>query len=314
MQKILEMPWLHSAVDRFHQLVVTERLPHALLLQGREGDGAEVLAQTLAKAALCSAPELGYPCNHCKSCLLHQADTHPDYLKIEPGGASATVRVDEIRLLVERFSSTSQIAGRKVALILHSETMNNAAANALLKTLEEPPGESLLILVTEGTKPLLPTVRSRCQPIAMQRPSAEQIKTWLAAKEYAGKLSEELLHALDYQPLRLMHWIEEEKQPQWDHFQAIMSGVAEMALSPVTAAVECKDVSIGDQLDWIDGRLCTLIRQRALEGKVPKPQESRYLEQLGSLRGELVHSANVNAQLFSENLFMLWQQFNRKAS
>jgi DNA polymerase III subunit delta' len=313
MQKIAEMPWLHDAIDRFHQLIVAERLPHALLLQGREGDGSEVLAQTLAKAALCSAPELGYPCNHCKSCLLHQADTHPDCIKIVPGGASATVRVDEIRLLVDRFNSTAQIAQRKVALILHAETMNTAAANALLKTLEEPPGDSLLILVTEGTKPLLPTVRSRCQRITMQRPDADQIKAWLAAKDYTGKLSEDLLEALDYQPLRLMHWIEEDMQPHWDHFQAIMSGVADMKLSPVSAAIECKDVSIGDQLDWIDKRLYRVIRNKVAQGTPPKPQESRYLVQLTALRGELVHSANVNAQLFSENLFMLWQQFNRQS-
>lgn len=309
---IKEMPWLHDAVDRFHRMIFAERLPHALIIPAREGDGAQILAQTLARAALCSAPELGYPCNRCKSCLLHQADTHPDYIKLEPGGASVTVRVDDIRLLVDRFNSTAQISTRKVAVIQHAETMNTAAANALLKTLEEPPGDSLLLLVTEGTKPLLPTVRSRCQPIPVSRPTAAQVKAWLASRDYSGKVSEDLLDAVDNQPLRLVQWIEEDMQPHWQHFQAIMSGVADMKLSPVKAAAECNDVGVKDQLDWVDGRLSKIIRQKALEGVLPKPQEARYLEQLTALRGELVHSANVNAQLFSENLFMLWQQFNRK--
>lgn len=306
------MPWLHGSIDRFHGLIAAERLPHALILPGREGDGAQVLAQTLAKTALCSAPELGYPCNNCKSCLLHQADTHPDYMKLVPGGASATVRVDDIRLLVDRFNSTAQISKRKVAVILHAETMNTAAANALLKTLEEPPGDSLLILVTEGTKPLLPTVRSRCQPLPMARPNSDQLQAWVTTKGFSSKVSDDLLEAVDNQPLWLMQWIEEDMQPHWQQFQAIMTGVAEMKLSPVKAAVECKDVGVTNQLDWIDGRLFKIVRQKALDGHQPKPQDARYLEQLTALRGELVHSANVNAQLFSENLFMLWQQFNRK--
>lgn len=309
---IKDMPWLHASIDRLHQMMLRGRLPHALLLQGRQGDGAELLGLSLAKAALCSAPQLGYPCNQCKSCLLFDADTHTDFLKVLPGGASDTVRVDEIRTLVERFSSTAQISERKVALILHAESMNNAAANALLKTLEEPPGNALLILVSEGTKPLLPTVRSRCQPILMQRPTTEQVLGWLEGQDFAGKLPEDLLEALDYQPLRLMQWIEEGMQTQWDHFQAVMTGVAEMKLSPVTAAIECKDVGVADQLDWIDGRLSKMLRQDVLDGKLPEPQQTRYLEQLLRLRAELVHSTSLNAQLFSENLFMLWQQFNRQ--
>lgn len=310
---IKEMPWLHSSLDSFHKLLVSGRLPHALILPGREGDGAQLLAQTLARTALCSSPELGYPCNHCKSCLLHQAETHPDYFKLEPSGASATVKVDDIRMLVEKFSATSQISARKVAVIFHAESMNTAAANALLKTLEEPPGDALLILVTEGTRPLLPTVRSRCQPIAMNRPTSSQVSAWLESKEISSKISEELLEALDYQPLRVANWIEEGMQTHWEHFRAIMTGVAQMKVSPVKAAVECKDVEMADQLDWIDGQLSRMVRQSAMEGKLPQPQHSRYLEQLSAMRAELVSSTNVNPQLFSENLFMLWQQFNRQA-
>ena len=308
---IKDMPWLHASVDRFHQLMRAERLPHAMILPGREGDGAQLLAQTLARTALCSSPELGYPCNHCKSCLLHQADTHPDFIKLVPGGASETVKVDDVRLLVDRFSSTSQISVRKVAVIFLAETMNTAAANALLKTLEEPPGDSLLLLVTEGTKPLLPTVRSRCQPLSMARPTVAQVKDWLALNSHSDKVPDTMLDALDNQPLRLLQWIEEDMQPHWEHFQAVMTGVAELKLSPVKAAAECKDVGVTDQLDWIDGRLSNLVRQKAVEGQQPNPQDARYLEQMNMLRGELVHSANVNAQLFSENLFMLWQQFSR---
>lgn len=310
---IQDMPWLQASVDRFHKLLVSERLPHALILPGREGDGAQLLAQTLARTALCSTPEFGHPCNHCKSCLLHQAETHPDYFKLEPSGASLTVKVDDIRLLVEKFAATSQISARKVAVIFHAETMNTAAANALLKTLEEPPGNALLILVTEGTRPLLPTVRSRCQPITMNRPTLAETSTWLESREISSKISAELLEALDYQPLRVASWIEEGMQPHWEHFRAIMSGVAQMQVTPVKAAAECKDVGMIEQLDWIDWQLSRMVRQSALEGNLPQPQHSRYLEQLSAMRSELVYSANVNDQLFSENLFMLWQQFNRQS-
>lgn len=309
---ILQMPWLRGAVDQFHQRMVNQRLPHAILLQGRAGDGAEILAQSLAKTALCANPELGFPCNQCKSCLLHSAETHPDYLKLVPGGASATVRIDDIRLLVERFATTAQISTRKCAVVLHAETMNTAAANALLKTLEEPPGDSLLILVTEGTKPLLPTVRSRCQPISMQSPNKKQITQWLEQRQLTGGASEGLMEALDYQPLKIAQWVEEGLQKNWDHFQAVMTGVASSKLTPVMAAAECKDIGITDQLDWVDHKISAWVKQKAASGQALDRQWVRYLDQLVALRRELIHSANVNAQLFSENLFMLWQQFNRQ--
>ncbi len=309
---ILQMPWLQGAVDQFHQRMVNQRLPHAILLQGRAGDGAEILAQSLAKAALCNNPELGYPCNQCKSCLLHSAETHPDYMKLEPGGASVTIRVDDIRSLVDRFTTTAQISSRKVAVLLHAETMNTAAANALLKTLEEPPGDSLLILVTEGTKPLLPTVRSRCQPISMQSPDKAQITHWLEQRELAKGASEALMQALDYQPLKIAQWVEEGLNKNWEHFQAILTGVAGSQLTPVMAATECKDIGVSDQLDWVDQKISAWVKQQASSGHALDRRWVRYLDQLIALRRELIHSANVNAQLFSESLFMLWQQFNRQ--
>ena len=308
---ILDMPWLHSAVDQFHQRMLNQRLPHAILFQGRVGVGAEVLARTIAQTSICQSPQLGYPCNQCKSCLLVQADTHPDYLKLEPGGASSTIRVEDIRSLVERFATTPQISARKVAVIFRAESMNTSAANALLKTLEEPPGNALLILVTEGTKPLLPTVRSRCQPFNISSPSRKQVTSWLT-QNLKEQPSEELMAALDYQPLRIAQWVEEGMQQQWNQFQAMLSGVASLKNTPVFAAAECKDINCSDQLDWVDQRISAWVKAKVSQDKPLNTDWIRYADQLLELRRELLSGTNLNAQLFSESLFMLWQQFNRQ--
>ena len=309
---IKSMPWLHSAIEDFHQRMLNQRLPHALLLQGREGDGAQVLANTLAQASLCFSPELGYPCGQCKSCLLCQAETHPDLLMLEPGGASESIRVDEIRTLVERFSTTAQISSRKTAVIQHAESMNISAANALLKTLEEPPGNALLILISEGTKPLLPTVRSRCQSMVMEPPTKEQALEWLATTGIAESLSEQMTKALGYQPLRIAKWIEEGLDKLWSRFDVILSGVADIKITPVAAASECKEIALRDQLDWVELKISSWVRQRAKTNEKPETHWLKYMDQITALRHQLLQGVNLNAQLFSENLFMLWYQFNRE--
>ena len=309
---IKNMPWLHSAVEQFHQRLLNQRLPHALLLQGRQGDGAEVLAHSLAQASLCANPELGYPCGQCKSCLLCQAETHPDLLILEPGGASETIRVDEIRTLVERFATTAQIASRKTAVIQHAESMNISAANALLKTLEEPPGDALLILISEGTKPLLPTVRSRCQPISFNAPSADEALQWLSDMGVSESLSKQMAEAFGYQPLRIAKWVEEGLDKHWSRFNTILSGIADIKITPVSAASECKEIALSDQLDWIELKISSWVRLRAESNEPIGSQWLKYIDQITALRQQLLQSINPNAQLFSENLFMLWQQFNRE--
>ena len=148
------------------------RLPHALLLSGQEGVGKRQVALEVAKALNCAGPTAGVDgCDACTSCRLIDrvvdpetgSRAHPDVLVLGPKGRS--LRIAQVRD-VERHANLSPSAGRRRAAILDAaETMTHEAANAFLKTLEEPPGGAVLILVSAAPAALLPTVRSRCQEV-----------------------------------------------------------------------------------------------------------------------------------------------------
>lgn len=159
------------------------RLPHALLLTGPEGVGKEAFAVRLVRTLLCQAPGPdGEPCGRCQGCRLSRAGGHPDHVRVEPAEAGKPIKVDQIRALGAFLNFTSQFGGYKIALVVAAERMNINAANSLLKTLEEPPPASLLLLVCSHPAKLPATVRSRCQNLVMGAPDPEQVMPWLTSQ------------------------------------------------------------------------------------------------------------------------------------
>ncbi|MDF1565515.1 MAG: DNA polymerase III subunit delta' [Deltaproteobacteria bacterium] len=154
------------------------RLHHAWLFSGPAGVGKELLAMIFARALLCEGGDAGRPCEACESCERSARGVNPDLVIVRPeaervarneidrdaleGSPSREIRIAEVRALERRLRLPSHRGGRTVALISPAEAMNGSAQNALLKTLEEPPNGSVLLLVTDAEGALLPTVRSRC--------------------------------------------------------------------------------------------------------------------------------------------------------
>lgn len=182
-------PWQQGL---WQQLRGRPRHAHAYLLHGPAGIGKRVLAENLVHLLLCQRPEGGKACGQCKACLLLAAGTHPDYFLLEPEEAEKPIRVDQVRELVGFVVQTAQLGGRKVVLLEPAEAMNLNAANALLKSLEEPSGDTVLLLISHQPSRLLPTIKSRCVQQACPQPSAEQARAWLA-----GSLPDESVEALD---------------------------------------------------------------------------------------------------------------------
>lgn len=201
-----------------------ERIHHALLLHGRTGLGKEVFADTLAALLLCANPQGSNPCGECEACRWRLAGTHPDLRRIDPnesedesageteGGrekrGQPSIRIDQIRELDDFVYVGSHRAGRRIALILGAESMNPAAANALLKMLEEPPASVYFILVTSKPRALLPTLRSRCMSIAFQVPARVDAEAWLRT-EQADPAATRLLGLASGAPLVVKRWSEE---------------------------------------------------------------------------------------------------------
>lgn len=139
-------------------MIKNHRIPHAILIEGEEGLGKKTLAKFIAKACLCSNENS--PCGECKTCHLIEVGSHPDFQIVTPDGAQ--IKVDQIReLRVEAFLTPMAADGR-VFIIESAHTMNEAAQNALLKVLEEPPKGVTFILLAKSAKLLLETIRSRC--------------------------------------------------------------------------------------------------------------------------------------------------------
>jgi DNA polymerase-3 subunit delta' len=156
-----------TVVELFRQALKRGRLAHAYLFVGSPGVGKRLFAGELAKALLCegAAPEALQACDHCPACVQVEAGTHPDFFAVSRPEESLEVPIDAIRELCRTFSLRSARGHGKVALLDDADDLNDAAANCFLKTLEEPPPRSVLILIGSGAERQLPTIVSRCQVV-----------------------------------------------------------------------------------------------------------------------------------------------------
>jgi len=149
-----------AACSSLSRNMETGRLPSGYLFSGASGTGKTLTAAIFAKALLCQST--GHtPCGSCRSCRMYEAGSHPDFFRIEPDGAF--IKVEQMREMISALSLKSYLGGRKAALIDNSEKMHPSAANAFLKTLEEPPPGCVIILVSPSPSALLPTIVSRCR-------------------------------------------------------------------------------------------------------------------------------------------------------
>jgi DNA polymerase-3 subunit delta' len=176
-------PWQQASWHALAERMARGRLPHALLITGPAGLGKRRFAAAFAQLTLCRTPVDGHACGSCAACVQFAAGTHPDYSLVTPEEDKASIGVEQIRDLTAALQLRSQHGGRKLALIEPADAMSAGAANGLLKTLEEPPGDALLLLVSARPGRLPATVRSRCQTLALSPPSAQVSLAWLNGRE-----------------------------------------------------------------------------------------------------------------------------------
>jgi|WetSurMetagenome_2_1015567.scaffolds.fasta_scaffold03781_5 DNA polymerase III subunit delta' len=214
----LPLPWLSAPLAE----TLARQRGHALMLHGADGIGALQFGLALAQGWLCEGGGATRPCGRCGSCRLVQARLHPDLTVLLPQALrlsldwplvddkaegeeskkkpSRQIRIDEVRAMIDWSAKTSARGQGKVAVLHPAERMNAQAASALLKTLEEPPPGTRLLLVVADPGQLLPTVRSRCQRVALAAPPAEQAVAWLADQGVTD--AQLLLAAASGRPLR----------------------------------------------------------------------------------------------------------------
>lgn len=208
-------PWQQRVYDQAVAALDAGRLAHGLLFCGSAQLGKRAVAQRLAQRLLCQQPEAGgEPCGSCRSCHLLAAGTHPDYHLVSfiPNKEGTRLRteivIEQIRQLSEQLALTPQYGGAQVVILDPAEAINNAACNALLKTLEEPvPGRYLWLVSSHPTR-LPATIRSRCQRYEFRLPPADEALAWLRARGHAEAAAREALDAARGHPGLAHEWLE----------------------------------------------------------------------------------------------------------
>lgn len=210
-------PWQQRVYDQAIAAQGAGRLAHGLLFCGPAKLGKRAVAERLAQRLLCQKPGAdGEPCGACRSCHLLAAGTHPDYQFVSfiPNKEGTRLRteivIEQIRQLSQQLALTPQYGGAQVVILEPAEAINNAACNALLKTLEEPvPGRYLWLVSSHPTR-LPATIRSRCQRYEFRLPPADEALAWLRARGHAEAAAREAFDAARGHPGLANEWLENE--------------------------------------------------------------------------------------------------------
>jgi DNA polymerase-3 subunit delta' len=182
------------AVEQLQRAVERDDVPHALLVTGPEGIGKNTLARTMVAAMFCQAEDTAVPCGDCLACRKLASGNHPDFIVAAPEDRTSRLKIEQIREVGRFLALTPNESRYKVVLIRGFERATTGAANALLKTLEEPPGYAHLILLASNADNLLPTIVSRTQQIHLRplpRPVIAEALTdrWDVETERAERLA-----------------------------------------------------------------------------------------------------------------------------
>jgi DNA polymerase III subunit delta' len=193
--------WFDAAQREIDAALSADRLSHGILIHEDPGAGGLELARWITQRVNCTsqpAPSTAgdtrprAPCGECQSCRWIAASQHPDVTQLSPEGESKQILIQAVRDLAADLALTAHTRGYKVAIIAPADAMNPFAANALLKTLEEPPRRTLVLLVTSQPSRLIATLRSRCSKLRLAAPERAAAAAYLEAARGPGPWAEAL--------------------------------------------------------------------------------------------------------------------------
>ena len=286
-----EAPWLLPVLEDLRAR--RERLPHALLIESRQDWGADRIANALALelmglAAGKTASEVA----------------HPDLRWLAPEGG--VIKIDAVRRAIDFLLQTPQLAGRKIAVIQDADKMNLNAANALLKTLEEPPEESFLALTTGNAGRLLATIRSRCQRVAIRPVPNDALLAWLLTEGVAAETAGYLAVEYGGAPFAVLAAAQSEQPPLWPELAAA-------AHAPAAARAFAQSRRDADLADLI-GRwlriVCWLLR-RVPRGRGHRESTAaalRFAEDLATTRRMALLNMALSRPMQLQRLALLWTE------
>ncbi|MGV6808055.1 MAG: DNA polymerase III subunit delta' [bacterium] len=310
-------PWQTDQWQQVRQLIAADRIPHALLLAGPTHTGKHRFASVVAQSMLCADPVAGEACGGCKQCGLIEGGFHPDLREIQSDEGSSVIKIELIRDLIGYLGKTSQQGGWKTAIISEAEQMNASAANALLKSLEEPASRTLLILVTNDLSRLLPTIKSRCRLLRFPVPARATSVDWLAQVVNSREKAIDLLDSADGRPLWALAMDRDGFQDRRHTLENLWARVADGDVAPEECAVQCVNGDAQMAIDWLYYYVKKQIGVKNQAGVKPRseaPADCKlflFLDRLSEAKRQLLSPANLNPQLIWESLMLDWRGYSR---
>jgi DNA polymerase-3 subunit delta' len=318
-------PWQQSTWEQLAQAKSQQGLPHALLFVGIDGIGKRHFANRFANLMLCKQGTL---CGVCHGCHLFQAGSHPDFLWVEPEAEGKIINVEQIRAVVKRVNETPMQGGFRVVIINPASAMNINAANALLKTLEEPAANTLIILICNQGLRIPATIISRCQKVIFGKPSHQEAVVWLREQLADDKIDPQLLLKLAHgAPLKALAWLQEDlfslRKELYQGLHAMSQGQAD----PVALAAQWQEVNQICVVDLLMSWLTDLLRYKLTsdqdtlvntdyKNEIAKVSVSllksnllAYIDHTQQTRVYLAASVNLNKQLLLEDLLIRWTEY-----
>ncbi len=315
-QEFAVYPWFQAFWQAFIAQQAEGRLHHANLLVSREGIGLDPLMEAMATYLLCRHPLATTACGQCKSCLLRAAGSHPDVFYVMPEEGAQGIKIAQVRDLVPRLNASAQQGGAKIVLLSPAEALNTEAANALLKSLEEPTADTFFIVATYQSARLLPTLRSRMVQQLLPGPSLEVATQWLHAQNKSEAIAS--LPWVEGAPLAAIAWYENGRQAAFDRCQQALESFLTGQTPLHLALKEWDSLEIQDLLSWIQSWLLQARRQQLDPSLAPSgvasfvklPAQGLYsLWDLAGFRQRQCRSgANPNRSLLLEEFLVLCQQ------
>jgi DNA polymerase-3 subunit delta' len=319
MERLTPLPWQRELWSR---LTGWTALPHALLLHGARGIGKHRLAEAFAAYLLCESPREGLACGECSGCQLISADNHPDLRRLVPEAdlperdiaegeeepapresrtrkPSSEILIDQVREIGEFLGVSAHRGGRRVVLLSPAEALNGPAANALLKLLEEPPGNAVFVAVTDELDAVLPTIRSRCVLVRAQAPQRDAALAWL--REQGADDAESRLAEAGGAPFGIEPGAQDEEDPRRldpELKQTLLKLLARggtLTAAEVAAAVP-RDIPVSEAIRLFQRWGWDLLAERLASRVRYYPQQRRALTTL-SQSAEPVRLAGWLAQL-----------------
>ena len=327
-------PWQNELWQRWVGLC--SRLPHAILLKGPQGIGKFDFAMNLAQSLLCEKPHAdGLACQICSSCHWFLQESHPDFRLLQPDALaeseegeereagkkkpSKQISVDQVRALADFANLSAHQGGYRVVLIHPAEAMNTNAANALLKTLEEPSARMLIILISHKPQQLLPTILSRCLALAVSMPTIEESNAWLKQQGISNPAA--MLAQSGFAPLQALRMAEEAAGA--DEYNRFLQEIKQPAKLDVFAlADQLQKTEPAKVIHWLQ-QWCYDLSSVKLAGKVRYNSDQfdliknlsnkispldlmRFQKELLVARREALHP--LNAKLQFESILLSYRQ------